>query len=101
MPYFALIYDVVDLFIERRAPFRAAHLALVRSAHGRGEIFMAGAIGQPPQGALLIFQGDTAAVAEDFARNDPYVLERLVTRWRALPWHVVTEPPAPGRPKEP
>lgn len=100
MPYFALIYDVVDRFTERRAPFREAHLTLVREAHARGEVLMAGAIGQPPEGALLVFQGETAAVAEDFARTDPYVLESLVTRWRALPWHVVVEPLAPGRPKE-
>jgi uncharacterized protein YciI len=102
MPYFALLYDVVDQFSEKRLPFRAVHLMLVREAHARGEIVMAGAIGEPPQGALLIFQADTAARVEEFARNDPYVLERLVTRWRALPWHVVVEPPAAsGRSKEP
>jgi uncharacterized protein len=100
MPYFALQYDTVDAFAEKRIPFREAHLALVRAAHARGEIFMAGAIGQPPHGALLVFQSDTAAVAEDFACNDPYVLQGLVTRWRALPWHVVVDPPATGRPKE-
>jgi uncharacterized protein YciI len=101
VPYFALLYDVVDQFTERRAPFREAHLRLVRAAHARAEIFMAGAIGEPPEGALLVFRGDTAAVAEDFARNDPYVLEHVVTHWRALPWHVVVEPPAAsGRPEE-
>jgi uncharacterized protein YciI len=101
MPYFALIYDVVDGFADKRTAFRADHLTLVNDAHTRGEIVMAGALGQPPQGALLIFQSDTAAAAERFARNDPYVLEGLVTQWRALPWHVVVEPPPSGRPEEP
>ena len=100
MAYFALLYDVVDQFAERRAPLREAHLALVRAASARGEVFMAGAIGQPPQGALLIFQSDTMEVAEHFASRDPYVLEGLVTRWRALPWHVVVHPPATGRREE-
>jgi uncharacterized protein YciI len=101
MPYFALLYDVVDQFTERRTPFRAAHLTLVRNAHTRGELFMAGALGQPALGALLVFQSESAVVAENFARADPYVREGLVTRWRALPWTVVVEPSASGRQKEP
>jgi uncharacterized protein len=101
MPYVALLYDVVDQFTERRAPFRAAHLSLVRDAHARGEIFMAGPLGEPALGALLVFQSESAEVAERFARADPYVLEGLVTRWRALPWTVVVEPSAGGRQKEP
>jgi uncharacterized protein YciI len=100
MSYFALLYDVVDQFVEKRAPLREAHLALVREARARGEIFMAGAIGQPPQGALLIFQSDTVDVAEHFARQDPYVLQGLVTRWRAVAWHVVVQPLAAGQPEE-
>jgi uncharacterized protein YciI len=100
MSYFALQYDVVDEFAKKRMPFRGPHLALVRAAHERGEIFMAGAIGDPPQGALLVFRSETANVAEEFARQDPYVLQGLVTDWRVLPWHVVVEPPAPGRPEE-
>jgi uncharacterized protein YciI len=101
MPYFALLYDVVDQFTEKRTPFRDAHLTLVREAHARGEIFMAGALGQPALGALLIFQSDTSRVAENFARADPYVVQGLVTRCRVLPWTVVVEPPAISRPKEP
>jgi uncharacterized protein YciI len=101
MPYFALLYDVVDQFAEKRTPFRAAHLTLVRDAHARGDIFMAGALGQPALAALLVFQSETSEVAENFARADPYVQQGLVTRWRALPWQVVVESPATGRQKEP
>ena len=35
--YFALVYDVVDGFAERRAPYREAHLDLAQEAHRRGE----------------------------------------------------------------
>ena len=43
MSYYLLRYDrVVDHYVERRAPFREAHLALIRDAHARGEIVMAG-----------------------------------------------------------
>jgi uncharacterized protein YciI len=92
MKYFALRYDVVDGFVERRAPFREQHLGLVREAYGRGEILMAGAVGEPPEGALLVFRGESAAAAEAFARQDPYVTHGLVVRWQVQPWHVVTGP---------
>ncbi len=87
--YFALEYDVVPNFVERRAPFRDAHLAHVRAARDRGEIFMAGAVGEPPQGALLIFKVPDASVVEAFAGADPYVLHQLVTARRVRRWHVV------------
>jgi uncharacterized protein YciI len=50
---------------------------------------MAGAVGDPPDGALLVFRSDSPAVAEAFARRDPYVVQGLVTRWKVKPWTVV------------
>ena len=55
MPYFALTYDVVDDFVNKRTPFRPSHLKEVREAHARGELVMAGALGEPA-GALLVFR---------------------------------------------
>ena len=90
MSYFVLRYDeVVDDYVNRRTPFRGDHLRLVREAHARGEVIMAGAVGENPNGALFIFRSDTAAVAERFAAHDPYVLNGLVLSWRVQPWHVV------------
>ena len=89
MNYYALEYEVVDDFVNRRAPFRDFHLRLVRAAHARGEIPIAGALGDPPDGALLIFRAATSSVAEDFAQQDPYVTNGLVTNWRVRHWHVV------------
>jgi len=89
MKHFALMYDVVDGFAEKRKPFREAHLALVRAAQARGELVMAGALGDPPNGALLVFTCEGADVAEQFARADPYVVQGLATRWQVRPWNVV------------
>ena len=47
MKYFALSYEVVENFAERRMPFREPHLKMVRDAHERGDIVMAGARGDP------------------------------------------------------
>ena len=89
MGYFALMYDVVEGFADQRMPHRPAHLVQINDAHGRGEIVMAGALGDPPEGALIVFRADSAEAAERFARADPYVTQGLVTRWRVLPWTVV------------
>jgi uncharacterized protein YciI len=88
MPYFALHYDVVEDFANKRMPFRPAHLKEVRDAQARGELIMAGALGEPA-GALLIFRAADRSVAENFAKADPYVNEGLVEKWTVRPWTVV------------
>jgi uncharacterized protein YciI len=87
--YFALTYVVVDNFADKRMPVRELHLGHVRAAHARGELAMAGAIGEPIDGALLVFKAADASVVERFAREDPYVQRGLVTSWQVRPWHVV------------
>ena len=87
--YYLLLYDLVEDYIERRAPLRDAHLSLAREAHARGELLMAGAFGDPIDGAALVFIGESPAAAERFAEHDPYVRQGLVTAWRVHPWNVV------------
>ena len=89
MPYFALFYQAVDDFIARRTPFRDEHLSLARAAHARGELVLAGALADPPDAALLVFQGDSPSAAESFARQDPYVKNGLVKSWKVRSWTVV------------
>ena len=88
MPYFALTYDVVDDFVHKRMPFRPSHLKEVRESNARGELVMAGALGEPA-GALLVFRAADRSVAERFAAHDPYVTEGLVRAWSVRPWTVV------------
>lgn len=89
MPYFALMYELVDDYLPRRTAFRQEHLGLAAAAHERGEIVLAGALADPPDRALLIFRAADRTAAESFARNDPYVLNGLVKRWEVRPWTVV------------
>jgi uncharacterized protein YciI len=84
-----LLYDVVPDYVERRARFRAEHLALAQAALARGELVLGGALADPVDGAVLVFRGDNPAAAEAFARADPYVRHGLVTRWRLRAWNVV------------
>jgi hypothetical protein len=87
--FYILFYTTVDDYIARRAPYREEHLTLVRAAHERGELVMAGALADPPDGAVLVFKGDSPAAAERFAKADPYVKNGLITNWRIRPWTVV------------
>lgn len=89
MKHYLLFYEVVPDYPESRKPLRAAHLALAREARDRGELVLAGAFADPPDGAVLFFQGDSPAVAEEFARADPYVRNGLVTRWWVREWTTV------------
>lgn len=87
--HYLLIYDVVPDYVERRAPLRAEHLALARAAVARGELVLGGALADPPDGAVLLFRGDSPAAAEAFAAADPYVRHGLVTIWRIRKWLTV------------
>jgi uncharacterized protein len=86
--YFILIYDVVDDFVARRAPYREQHLAHAGAAHERGELLLGGALGEPADRALLVFHTDDRSVVEEFARKDPYVRAGLVTGRVIRPWAV-------------
>ncbi len=55
----------------------------------RGELVIAGALADPPDGAVLVFKGNGGEVAEQFAKQDPYVINGLITEWKVRPWTVV------------
>lgn len=94
--YYILHYDYVENVVERRAPYREAHLALARAALARGEIVLAGALADPVDAAVLVFRAQDRAVVERFVHEDPYVRNGLVTRWSVRPWTVVIGGDATG-----
>jgi uncharacterized protein YciI len=87
--HYLLFYDVVEDYVERRTPLRAAHLAHAQAFVQRRELILGGALAQPADAAVLLFQGDSPAVAEGFAAADPYVTEGLVKRWWVREWTTV------------
>jgi uncharacterized protein YciI len=89
MKHFLLFYDGAPDYLARRPQYRDAHLAHAWAAAGRGELVVAGALADPVDGVVLMFQGETATVAEDFARADPYVSNGLVENWRVREWTTV------------
>ena len=90
MKHFLLIYMYAPDYMEKRAAVRPAHLELARASVARNELQLGGAVphDDPPFG-LLLFKGETAAVAEDFARADPYTSRGVVTSRRVREWITV------------
>lgn len=86
--YYALFYQTVDNYIERRKPFREEHLAIAKKFHSEGKLILGGALQDPTDSALLIFKGETQDVVNQFIENDPYVKNGLIVNWQIRPWAV-------------
>ncbi len=87
--HYLLFYEVGEDYVSRRAEFRDAHLEKAWQASARGELVLGGALSNPVDGAVLLFQGDSPEVAEKFARSDPYVTSGAVKRWHVREWKTV------------
>lgn len=89
MNHYLLIYDLADDYLARRGEFRGVHLNMAWAAHQRGELVLGGALAEPADRAILMFQGESPQVAEAFAKADPYVLNGLIKSWSVRPWMTV------------
>src|SRR5438105_12792545 len=87
--HYLLFYEVGDDYVSRRAAFRDEHLAKAWNASSRGELILGGALANPCDGAVLLFQGESPDVAANFARSDPYVTNGLVKSWHVREWNTV------------
>ena len=87
--HYLLFYEAGENYAERRKPYRADHLALAEACVARGELVLAGALADPIDGAVFLFQGSGPEAAEAFARQDPYVQHGLVKSWRVRTWPTV------------
>ena len=100
--HYLLTYHYTDDYIERRPQFRDAHLRHAWAAQQRGELFLGGAAGDPPDCAVLIFQCDDVQTLERFVQADPYYVNGLVRHYTIQPWTTVVGEHAttPIRPAE-
>lgn len=89
LKHFILFYETTDDYMEKRGTYRADHLALAQKMKQDGTLILAGALANPPDGAVLIFQGETEDVARAFAEQDPYVANGLIKKWYVREWTTV------------
>jgi len=87
--HYLLMYDLAPDYLERRAEFRDAHLTLAWEAQQRGELVLAGALAEPADKAVLVFQCDSAETVQLFAARDPYVTHGLVRAFHVRQWNTV------------
>jgi uncharacterized protein len=87
--HYLLFYVAGDDYVDKRAGLRGEHLAKAWKASERGELILGGALANPVDGAVLLFKGESARVAEEFARTDPYVTGGAVARWYVREWTTV------------
>lgn len=87
--HFLVMYDFVPDYLERRPLYRSEHLRRAWEAHDRGELVLAGALADPVDSAVLLFQGENDQAARAFAETDPYVKAGLVRRWSVRQWTTV------------
>jgi len=64
-----------------------AHRARLDEFHKRGVLLMAGPYGNPPVGALGVFT--TREAAEEFVKEDPFVLHGVVAQYHFDEWNEV------------
>lgn len=87
--HYLLMYELAADYLERRGDYRTEHLKMAWDAQERGEIVVAGALSDPADMAVLMFQAESPDVVERFARADPYVIHGLVTGYRIRQWNTV------------
>ena len=87
--HYILTYDLAPDYLERRAEFRDAHLKLAWAAQERGELVLAGALAEPADHAVLVFDCDTPEPVQLFAARDPYVTHGLVKAFHVRQWSTV------------
>jgi uncharacterized protein YciI len=89
MKHFLLLYTFAPHYLEQRLLFRDAHLRCAWEAQHRGNLVLAGALSDPADMGILLFEATSPDLVDEFARNDPYVVNGLVTSWRVREWITV------------
>ena len=68
-----------------------AHRARLDVFHARGTLLMVGTFSRPvEEGAMAIFT--TREAAEEFVRDDPFVVNGVVQRWHIREWNEILAP---------
>jgi uncharacterized protein len=88
-----LRYTAVEDFMPLAMANGEAHVARLHEFHARGVLLMAGPMHEPMNGdSLAVFT--TREAAEEFVRDDPFVLNGVVATWDLRPWDEALAPDA-------
>jgi uncharacterized protein YciI len=83
---YVLLYESAEDVLAKAPAHFAAHKARGQEFHKRGSMLAYGPFGDPQElGSMAIFTSREAA--EEFAREDPFVLNGVVRDWQILEWN--------------
>jgi uncharacterized protein len=85
---YVLFYTSADDVLTKAPAHFPAHRARLDEFHARGTLLAVGTFGNPQdEGSMAIFT--TREAAEEFARDDPFVLGGVVRTWEVREWNEV------------
>jgi uncharacterized protein len=82
-----LLYETAEGGLPKAQANFAAHKARLDQFQARGTLLMVGTLGAPPTGALAVFT--TREAAEEFTKEDPFVLHGAVKTGVIQEWNEV------------
>lgn len=80
-----MFYEVTPESLAKAREHFPAHRARIDEFHRRGVLLMVGVFANPMEGAMGIFSSREAA--EDFIRDDPFVIQGVVAKWILRDWN--------------
>jgi uncharacterized protein len=88
---YVLFYESADDVASKAPAHFPAHSARLDEFHARGDLLLVGTFADPQKdGSMSVFR--TREAAEEFARDDPFVLNGVVRDWRVLDWNEILDP---------
>jgi uncharacterized protein len=88
---YVLFYEPADDVMTKAPAHFPAHEQRLEQFHAAGTLLMVGAFENPQDGSMAVFT--TREAAEEFAGDDPFVLNGVIRSWRVLGWdEAYTEP---------
>jgi uncharacterized protein len=90
MRRYVLFYESADDVLSKVPPIYPRHLARLKEFRDRGDLLHVGLFGDPQtEGSMSVFT--TREAAEEFVRDDPFVLEGVVKSWTVREWDDVAD----------
>ena len=88
---YVVFYQSADDVVSKAPPHFPAHKQRLDEFHGRGDLLMVGTFGDPQnEGSMAIFR--TRQAAEEFVKDDPFVVNGVVKSYEIRGWNEVLAP---------
>jgi uncharacterized protein YciI len=80
-----LLYESASDVMKTAPVHYPAHKARVDAFHARGDLIAVGTWADPREGSMAVFR--SRATAEEFVKDDPFVLHGVVARYELKDWN--------------